>query len=242
MLNLNDYRKKVFSQFGEDGITEKIFELIGTTNKICVEFGVEDGSQCCSRILWENHEFKQILFDNNYENEEINLKKHTITVDNVLTIFEENNVPKEFDLLCVDIDSYDFYVTHKILEVYKPRVIILETNPTFLKEDKVIQLNHSLNMGAYHGASLKAWHNTLNDYDLVCHEINGINCFFVKKQLMDGNIKDLNNFEKLFNQHNGLHNYKMYPNNYPILTSIEALKLINYENRNNRFRNNRKRM
>ena len=68
MINLNDFRKKVYSQFEEDGITEKIFELVGTTNKVCVEFGVEDGMQCCSRILWENNGFKQILFDNICEN------------------------------------------------------------------------------------------------------------------------------------------------------------------------------
>lgn len=74
-LNLNDYRRKVYSQFGEDGITEKLFELVGTTNKVCVEFGTECGVMCCSRILWENNNFKQILFDMNCESERINLKK-----------------------------------------------------------------------------------------------------------------------------------------------------------------------
>ena len=156
MINLNDFRKKVYSQFGEDGITEKIFELIGTTNKVCVEFGVEDGTMCCSRILWEKHNFKQILLDNNHENKKINLKKHTVTVNNVIELFKENNVPDDLDFLCVDIDSYDFYVLSKIIEKYTPRVLVVETNPTFKKDDKVILLNHKLNDGAYHGASLKA--------------------------------------------------------------------------------------
>ena len=141
----------------------------------------------------------------------------------------DSDLPIEPDFLCVDIDSYDFYVTHEILEKYKPRVMILETNPTFLKEDKVIQLNHPLNNGAYHGASLKAWHNSLKyDYDLVCHEVNGINSFFTKKGLLNDNIiKDINNFDVLHNQHKDIHNYKPYLNNYPILTSVEALNILN---------------
>lgn len=228
MINLNDFKKKIYSQFGEDGITEKIFELIGSTNKVCVEFGVEDGVMCCSRILWQKHNFKQILFDMNHENEKINLKKCTVTVHNILQLFDENNVPEDLDFLSVDIDSYDFYVLTKILEKYYPRVLVVETNPTFKKDDKVIMLNHKLNDGAYHGASLKAWVNLLEDkYDLVCHENSGINAFFVKKNLLNGDIiENINNFDLLHNQHPDLHNYAPYPENYPILSSKDAQKLV----------------
>lgn len=40
---LSDYKRKVYSQWGEDGIIEKIFSLIGTSSKIAVEFGASDG-------------------------------------------------------------------------------------------------------------------------------------------------------------------------------------------------------
>lgn len=40
---LLDYRRNVTSQCGEDGIIEKIFEMIGARNKWCVEFGAYDG-------------------------------------------------------------------------------------------------------------------------------------------------------------------------------------------------------
>lgn len=40
---LNDFKCQTYSQFGKDGIIEKIFEIIGTTTKLCVEFGGHDG-------------------------------------------------------------------------------------------------------------------------------------------------------------------------------------------------------
>jgi len=37
------YRRNVTSQDGEDGILARLFELLGTTNKTCIEFGAADG-------------------------------------------------------------------------------------------------------------------------------------------------------------------------------------------------------
>jgi hypothetical protein len=42
-LVLDRYRRDMTSQNGEDGIIERIFEIVGATNRWCVEFGAWDG-------------------------------------------------------------------------------------------------------------------------------------------------------------------------------------------------------
>ena len=53
-MELSRFEKKVFSQNGEDGVTIKLVELIYNGNnddKFYVEFGVENGMECNTRIL-----------------------------------------------------------------------------------------------------------------------------------------------------------------------------------------------
>lgn len=43
-MKLSSVVKNVYSQNGEDGIIEKIFEVIGTISRICIEFGAWDAA------------------------------------------------------------------------------------------------------------------------------------------------------------------------------------------------------
>lgn len=235
MINLNDFRRKEFSQNAEDGIVEKIFELIGTTNKYAVEIGVGNGDECCSRFIRERMGFDGIMFDMGFEHEARKLFKEFITVDNIIPLLQRHSVPAQFDFLGLDIDSFDFYVMFKILQHYQPRLIVVETNPTFTTRDMVVKLNHDCQgFWAYHGASLAAWLNLLNSfgYHLVCHEYNGINAFFTQDKV------DVEGFDSmaLFQEHEGkpgcsLANYKVYPDDFPVLNSNEAIRLIKNYNK-----------
>lgn len=48
---LESYGFKVYSQNDEDGIINEIFKRIGTTNKIFIEFGVQDGLESNTHLL-----------------------------------------------------------------------------------------------------------------------------------------------------------------------------------------------
>ena len=73
-----------------------------------------------------------LLMDGDNENPEINLKKVMFWPDNIVSLFKKYKVKKKFDLLSVDMDSYDFFMLETILEAgYSPRVIVVEYNANF---------------------------------------------------------------------------------------------------------------
>ena len=51
IFGLQSKGRRVFSQNDEDGVIEEIFNYIGTTNKVYVEFGASDGVECNTRFL-----------------------------------------------------------------------------------------------------------------------------------------------------------------------------------------------
>src|SRR5262249_46135622 len=63
IANMTPRERKVFSQNHEDGLIEAIFEVLGTTNKYYVEFGVETCSECNTKNLWKNFGWTGTLLD-----------------------------------------------------------------------------------------------------------------------------------------------------------------------------------
>ena len=65
-MDLSSFESKIFSQNGEDGITMKLIDLIygeNNNNKFYVEFGVEDGMECNTRILREKYNWNGLQMD-----------------------------------------------------------------------------------------------------------------------------------------------------------------------------------
>ena len=142
---LIDFARNEFSQFGEDGIIEKIFEVIGTRSKICIEFGASDGFSLSNTAnLWSKDlSWKAILIeiDPKRTQELIHktapynciplCKKVGFCKDDSLEfILSEHQIPEEVALLSIDIDGNDIYVLQS-LEKLRSRVLICEHNPTF---------------------------------------------------------------------------------------------------------------
>ncbi len=63
--------------------------------------------------------------DGGFEVPEINLHKHMITSENIISLFDLYNVPLEMDYLSIDLDSIDIYIFKTVIssKKYRPRVI-----------------------------------------------------------------------------------------------------------------------
>jgi len=191
-FDINFFERRVFSQNGEDGILEFIFDEIGITNKYFVEFGVDDGRVCNTKYLKEKKSWNGLMMDCK-EDRPIYIKKEFVTAENINDLFEKYQVPHHFDLLSIDVDFNDFWLW-KALENYSPRFVVIEFNSSIPpNKSKVVKYDPYAKWDKtnYFGASLLALEKLGSEkgYTLVGCDNTGTNAFFVKKELVKGRIK-----------------------------------------------------
>lgn len=198
--DLAEHERKVFSQFGEDGVIERIFEIIPPTNKFAVEFGAVDGvKNSNTRNLIINHGWSALLIEGantaaalkkNYEAvERVKTLRAWVYPGNVEILFEENGVPEDLDFLVIDIDSNDYYVWRAI-QSFRPKVVQLEANPAFPPPQRMVIQFHPMNYwdgSDYYGASAQSLYelSKKKGYELIYHSRDGNNIFFVDRQYYD---------------------------------------------------------
>ena len=115
-------------------------------------------------------------------------------------------VPKEFDLLSINIDYNDFYIWHAIGLEYRPRVVVIEYHATHLpSEDKVViyDPNGRWDTTNYFGASILALYKLgfQKGYSLVYADERGVNLFFIRNDIIDSlneKFENINNPLKLY--------------------------------------------
>lgn len=186
--NINLFEQKFYSQNGEDGIIRIIFDKIKTTNKFCVEFGIHPHEG--NTIHLQKNKWYCLWMDGNGDDEKI--KKEFITAENINLLFKKYNVPKEFDLLSIDIDYNDYWIW-KAINI-RPRVVVIEYNSSIsLNESKVVEYepNKCWDGTNYFGASLLALYKLgINKgYTLIGCDNSGTNAFFVRHDLVKNNFK-----------------------------------------------------
>jgi hypothetical protein len=198
---LEGFGYKVYSQNDEDGIIGEIFNRIGTTNKRFVEFGVQNGLESNAHFLlhkgwnglWIDGDSKMFeelrkLFHEPVERKQLNAINAFITVDNINRLIGvEGNCNGEIDLLSIDIDGNDYHIWEAV-KCISPRVVVIEYNAKFPPSHEWVMkydAKHYWQQDDNHGASLKALEllGTKLGFQLVGTNMNGVNAFFVKKEL-----------------------------------------------------------
>jgi hypothetical protein len=182
---LHEYAKSIYSENGEDGIVEQIFQEIGGgRGGYFVEFGAWDGQHLSNtKNLSANFHWTGLLLDGKFDNPEINLHQHYLTAENIVKLFTRYQVPYTFDLLSIDIDGNDIYLLKKILTTYRPRVIVCETNqlisptmPYAITYDPSIYFDVN---SRYFGASVAAFDDLTKKYSYVMIGQHDQNAFFI---------------------------------------------------------------
>ena len=193
------YHAQVCSQNGEDGMIHEIFKRIGVTTQTFVEIGVGNGHENNTAFLlsqgWRGYWIDAAdIFLRALKNRDdipkgsLEHRVASATKENIATLFEQLNVPRELDFMSLDIDQNTYYIWDG-LGGYRPRVVVVEYNAAIppdvdwkVRYDPGQTWNHTQNFGA----SLKAFETlgrTLG-YRLVGCDFMGVNAFFVRDDLV----------------------------------------------------------
>lgn len=205
--DLSDYEFKVYSQWGEDGIIQRLILLIDLRIKTFVEFGVGDFSESNCRFLLMNNNYSGIVIDSSKRNIEsivnsdlywrhsLYAKHAFIDKENINDLIFQPDIGKNVGILSIDIDGVDYYIFEAIKSI-TPCIVICEYNSLF-GPDRLITIPYEKNFhrqnedNLFYGASIAALTHLANQkgFELVYGNMNGNNLFFVRRDLINDKIK-----------------------------------------------------
>ena len=199
--------RRVHSQNGEDGVLEHLFGFVGAGPKNYIEFGVMSGRETNTRHLRKAHGWRGLMMDGGYRKPSINLQQEMVNVSNVVGLFRKYGFAPEteLDLLSVDTDCYDYWLTETILSAgYRPRAIANEVNaaltlappakisvpppddPRAGGRSRCFGSSEADRLSSWFGGSVSAFSSLYQryNYSMVYCESTGVNCFGVRDDLL----------------------------------------------------------
>ncbi len=184
--SLQQFRRNLYSENGEDGVVAELLKRLGVTNGWFCEFGAWDGrynSNCYALLLrkkWSGvmiegmpARFKLLQrlatkFDGRLHAVETYVSHDASSSETLDRVLARTPIPQEFELLSIDIDSFDYQVWSS-LERYHPTIVIIEINSSIPPGIERVHGEHG-QQGTTFSAMLKL--GTRKGYRLVAHTGN----------------------------------------------------------------------
>ena len=201
-----DAEVKVFSQWGEDGILEYLFDLVGLNKPRIVEFGAGNFTECNSRFAAEYRNASVYAVD---------MREDLVQEMEGLDIYWRNSIfpvcdfitPESakmhqslaeqklggIDCISIDIDGNDYWVLQS-LNLSNVQVVVCEYNPLYgsnlactVEKNDFFDRTKEHFSWLHYGMSLRAAIDLLmtSDFIFVGSNRAGNNAFFIKKNFVN---------------------------------------------------------
>ncbi|HEX3557979.1 MAG TPA: hypothetical protein VHU19_02170 [Pyrinomonadaceae bacterium] len=193
-----------FSNFGEEEILERLVAglLPAEGSRVAVDIGAGDGVRGSNTYAlfkrgWgglgvEGDERRARRLARAYKNlPGVEAVHAHVTPENVVSMLTEHKVPRDFGVLSLDIDSYDYFVLDEILEGFRPRVVVTEINEKIpppvrfvVRYDPAFRLQHH-----FFGYSISSLEDLCARHDYALIELEYNNAFLAPREL--GGVRPL---------------------------------------------------
>src|SRR4030042_2737036 len=190
---------KYYSQNGQDKILEGIFKKLKIKKGWFVDVGAWDGQYLSNTFIFLEKGWKGIEIEGNKFRFQCLLKKtakrfpRQVLPSNTYvkpkgknrldSLLEKTPLPKDFDLLSIDIDSWDYWVW-KSLKNYSPKVVCIEIRGWEDGEEYIQPFNMEYKKKKRNGSSFLSmlYLGQKKNYNLVAFPGNMI---FIRKELYE---------------------------------------------------------
>ena len=164
---LLDFQGNVSSECGEDGILAHVFDRLGAGSRYCVEVGANDGVRFSNTfalirdrgwagLMIESDTSAYRKLESAYQDSErvrtINATVSSSGRNSLSNLLARASAPTEIDFLCIDVEGNDYHLWAN-LRGYRPRVVMIDFNPTISNDVLFVQEDSALKND---GASLRA--------------------------------------------------------------------------------------
>jgi hypothetical protein len=151
-----------FSNFGEEQILQKyIAQLLPTgASRTAVDIGAGDGVRGSNTYALFSNGWRGVGFEGSNRKvcklagaykyyPQVSAANCVVTPENVVPLLKGYNIEREFGVLSLDIDGYDYWVLDALLADFRPRLVVTEINEKIpppvrfvVKYDPDFQMTH----------------------------------------------------------------------------------------------------
>lgn len=181
MTSLLEFRSNKYSQNGEDGVIAELLVRLDISKGWFVDVGACDGRHLSNTFCLVDCGWSGVEIEPDPAKFEDLVRTAAGFPGQLLPICDraagdgpsslerllgDTSVPREFDVLNIDIDSYDYQVWSG-LKCYQPKVVVIESNSAYLPAVEVVHRAGSTEPGSSFSARRAL--GSSKGYSLVCH-------------------------------------------------------------------------
>jgi hypothetical protein len=195
------------SYAGEGAHLRRLLERCGLTSGSVVDIAAGDGvTQSCTLLLFRDPSWRGLAVEmdatrfrrlqaaySQFPN--VQLARARVTPESVEELLRAHDVPARFEVLNLDLDSFDLWVADALLRSFQPAIITMEVNekiPAPIYFTLRFDADPAPAEGHYYGCSLAAAADTVRPHGYVLESLQYNNAFFVRHDVAEGRIADTN--------------------------------------------------
>ena len=182
---LKHWRRNIHSQNGEDGVLAEIFQRMGIEQGWACEVGAVDGRLCSNTYALVERGWRSVMIEGDPLKYRLLLRTAARWPDRIISIsayvsptdpmkrldglLHAIPMPRDFDLLSIDVDGFDYQIWKGLLD-FMPKVVVIEVDSSRPHEAELVH-----GQGGDHSTFASMLQlGRAKGYQLACHTGNMI--------------------------------------------------------------------